>query len=148
MVDSRSDMESDRSTGVTKMQLNVSIGKIGTIVPLGEVESLPATTVAYLIQYGANQCLNDTHASVAKKDFTDETKFVDAVCAKVQRRVDQLVSGNVPGARTPSAATAAVRKLQAAIGDVPVGDDIVGEFAEFIRARRAESATESTEVAA
>lgn len=130
------------------MQLNVTIGKIGTIVPLGEVESLPATTVAYLIQYGANQCLNDTHAAVAKKDFADETAFIDTVCAKVQKRVDQLISGNVPGSRTPSAATAAVRKLQAAIGSGGVTDDMILKFAEFIESQKTAAESVETEVAA
>lgn len=130
------------------MQLNVKIGKLNDVVTVGEIESLPPASIQYLLQYGGNQFLNDKHASIKKADYDDAVEWELDVRESVQKGIDQLVSGNLPGARTPSTATAAVRKLQAAIGDVPVGDDIVGEFAEFIRARRAESATESTEVAA
>lgn len=128
------------------MQLNVSIGKIGSAISLGEVEALPAASVAYLLQYGANQCLNDTHASVKRSDFSSEGEFKDAVYLKVENRAEQLRSGAVPGTRTPSAATAAVRKLQAAIGSGGVTDDQILAFAAFLESQK--TAAESTEVAA
>jgi len=51
---------------------------------------------------GATQSLNDSHASVSKKDYTTLDEFIAAVSEKVAKRVEQLRSGDVPGARAPA----------------------------------------------
>src|SRR6516162_4063803 len=54
----------------------------------------------------ATQSLNDSHASVSKKDYTTLDEFIAAVSEKVAKRVEQLRSGNVSGTRAPASPAA------------------------------------------
>jgi hypothetical protein len=54
--------------------------------------------------------VNDAHASVARKDYDSDTAFFDAVRAKVEKRIGQIESGDVPGSRAPADPLAAKRR--------------------------------------
>lgn len=78
------------------MLLNIVIRKTGRVVSLGETESLPAASLAYLIQYGANQSGNDAHASIVRKNWTGtEAEFVAAVDKEVDDWVARVRAGTV-----------------------------------------------------
>lgn len=79
--------------------MEIKIGKLDQTVSVN-VDALPAVSVQYIVAYGLTQCLNDAHASVARKAFASESEFEDAVMAKVGKRLDQITSGDVPGTRT------------------------------------------------
>ena len=77
-----------------------------------DVEITDERSIKYVFEYGAKQCLNDAAASVQRKDFDFDAEFRTAVMAKVQKRIDQLESGNVPGSRGAADPRAAkIRKL-------------------------------------
>lgn len=78
--------------------MQIKIGKLETTVSV-DVDALPAISVQYIVAYGLTQCLNDAHASVARKAFASVEEFEDAVMAKVSKRLDQITSGDVPGSR-------------------------------------------------
>lgn len=78
----------------------VTIGKSGVSYDF-DTETLPAQSLAYLVEYGLKQSLNDVHAAVARKNFKTDEEFVESVNGKVATRVQQIVSGDVPGSRAP-----------------------------------------------
>ena len=72
---------------------------------------------------GATQSLNDSHASVSKKDYTTPDEFIAAVSEKVAKRVEQLRSGNVSGTRAPASPAAKLGR-QVASAAVEAGVDV------------------------
>jgi hypothetical protein len=99
--------------GVNTMIVTVKVAKVNELVEF-DVESLPAESLAYAITYGLTQSINDTHAPVSRKNFSDDESFNAAVWEKAQKRIDQIRSGNVPGTRTPVTKEAKVKQLAAA----------------------------------
>jgi hypothetical protein len=99
--------------------ITVQIRKLDEVVEF-VVESLPAASIQYLLQYGATQSINDCHASVIRKNFETDTAFADAVMEKVNERVNQIRTGEVPGTRgTANPAMAKARALVAKMADDP-----------------------------
>jgi hypothetical protein len=99
--------------------ITVQIRKTDTAVDF-VVESLPPASIQYLLQYGATQSINDCHASVIRKNFETDTAFVDAVMEKVDERVNQIRTGEVPGSRAPAnPVMAKARALVAKMADDP-----------------------------
>jgi hypothetical protein len=99
--------------------ITVQIRKTDEVVEF-VVESLPAASIQYLLQYGATQSINDSHASVARKNFDSDETFAAAVMEKVNERANQIRTGEVPGARGPAnPAMAKARALVAKMADDP-----------------------------
>lgn len=65
--------------------------------------ALPEASKAYIIGYGLKQALNDAHASV--KTLSEAKGLVD-------KRLDQLIAGNPPTARTGSGKDALTRECE------------------------------------
>lgn len=69
---------------------------------------LPRSTIEYLLRYGLEQSINDSHASVKK----DDPKCNELTTEKVNKRVAQIRSGQVPRSNEPDP----IRVLQASLG--------------------------------
>ena len=99
------------------MMLNVYVPKADHTFSV-EVEDLPADSIAYNLEYGARQSVNDTVAGVKRSDFATLEEFQAAAFAKADKRWQQILSGNVPGSRAPrSEVTAKARKIAAELSD-------------------------------
>ena len=93
------------------MLISVKVAKLNTVVDF-DTEKLPEASVTYAVTYGLTQALNDVHASVKRKEFETDAEFIEAVQKKVDKRLEQIESGNVPGSRAPAdPKLATVRKL-------------------------------------
>lgn len=123
------------------MQIQVKIAKLNEVAEF-DVEKLPPTSLAYAIQYGLTQAVNDVHAAVARKNFSSDALFLAAVQAKVSKRIDQILSGDVPGSRAPIDPNAAkARKLAKELSDT----ELDAAFAFIMETRRAAAETETAE---
>lgn len=120
--------------------MEVKIGKIEATVTV-DVNALPATSVAYIVSYGLTQCLNDAHASVQRKNFSDEAGFQAEVESKVQKRLDQILTGAVPGQRAANPQAAVARELAAMMADdAELAEIVAREIATRKAARLAKAA--------
>jgi ribosome-associated translation inhibitor RaiA len=81
--------------------ITVRVAKLAMDVDF-TTEQLPPASLQYLLTYGATQAVNDSAASIVRKNFETDTAFADAVAEKVQKRIDQIKSGDVPGSRAPT----------------------------------------------
>jgi len=115
------------------MQLNIFVPKANHTFTC-EVEDLPAESIAYALDYGIRQSVVDTTAGVKRVDFTTTEEFNAEALAKAQKRWDQIVSGNVPGTRTPNVEAAKARELM----KVVVGANMTVEQATAILQAEAE----------
>jgi len=74
------------------------ISKINELVELDETQ-LPATSLAYGLQYGFGQSTNDSHAGVSRKNFPagaeGDVKYTAAVKAKAYARLKQIREGTI-----------------------------------------------------
>ena len=78
------------------MLFNVKVSKLNTVLAF-DTEKLPVASVNYLIEYGLKQSLNDAHAGVLAKDYTDKTdQYMPDVRAAVEKRETQIRTGQVP----------------------------------------------------
>lgn len=100
------------------MLVEIKVAKLNNIATF-DVESLPPASLQYVITYGLTQAIGDAHASIARKNFETDAAFLAAVTEKVEKRMEQIRTGNVPGSRAPSDPNAAkVRKLVKEVGEV------------------------------
>lgn len=97
------------------MTINVKLSKVDDTLPI-EFESLPPATVQYVVAYGLTQILNDAHASVTKVTHPDAQDRVDAAWAKINKRLMQLESGEVPGTRSVESDAAKFRRMAEKLG--------------------------------
>jgi hypothetical protein len=112
-------MESGSPNGVTTMMIAVRVAKLGEDFDFN-VEALPATSIQYLLTYGATQSVNDAAASIIRKNFESDETFVAAVREKINTRRDQILSGNVPGSKgVANPAMAKARALVARMAEDP-----------------------------
>jgi len=78
------------------MLFNVKVSKLNAVLAF-DTEKLPVASVNYLIEYGLKQSLNDAHAGVLAKDYTDKTdQYMPDVRAAVEKRETQIRTGQVP----------------------------------------------------
>lgn len=126
------------------MLINVKIAKLNSVHEFN-VEALPPTSVQYAITYGLTQAVNDAHASVMRKNFDSDSAFIEAVEAKVLKRLEQIETGNVPGSRGPADPKAAVaRKLakgleEAGLDLTSIEPDELAAMVAVINKRRAKA---------
>jgi hypothetical protein len=76
----------------------VSIKKTGAMLTFPRAE-LPEASIAYLIEYGLKQSLNDAHAGILPKDYeggADNPQFAADVAEAVGKREVQIRTGAVP----------------------------------------------------
>lgn len=112
-------------------KITVKIAKLNTTHTF-DTELLPEASREYGMEYGLTQSINDSHASIARKNFETEAKFLEAVADRVRKRIEQILSGNVPGKSTPmDERTAKVKALTKDMDDAT--------FAQFLAAVEAES---------
>jgi hypothetical protein len=90
--------------------ITVRVAKLGTEVDFTP-EQLPAESIKYLLTYGATQSVNDAAASIIRKNFESDETFAAAVREKVDARIDQIRTGNVPGSRVVDPNSALARKV-------------------------------------
>jgi hypothetical protein len=76
----------------------VPISKIGDSVDF-DWDSLPEASRDYVVMYGFKKSINDTHASVTRDKYDSGEAYLAAVHEKVDERIEQIRSGNVPGTR-------------------------------------------------
>jgi hypothetical protein len=108
-------------------------------------ETLPDSSRAYVVDYGLRQCIIDTVAGVARKDFNSDAEFNAAAWKVAEKRVNQLRTGDVPRARVPSdPATIERRKMAETLKNEGVGMD---EFTAWLAARKTPAADSTTTVA-
>lgn len=120
------------------MIIQVKVAKLNEVVDF-DVESLPSASLQYAITYGLTQAVNDAHAGVARKNFATDQEFLTEVRAKATKRIEQVLSGNVPGSRAPVDPNAAkARKLAKELSDSEM--DAALEFIMKARAKAAKSA--------
>src|SRR5262245_46245179 len=75
--------------------INVLVKKTGRVVAL-DPATLPANSVQFLFHYGATQKINDSHASVIKKDWKGtDAEFVAAVDREVDACIESLRNGTL-----------------------------------------------------
>ena len=96
--------------------ITIEIRKLGTTYDFTP-ESLPAVSLEYALKYGLEQSVNDTHSAVKRADFKTDEEFTAAVWAKMQKRIDQILSGNVPTARVADPAAVAARQMAKEMAD-------------------------------
>ncbi len=83
------------------MLLSTTVKKLGMVFER-DSSALPPASIAYLLEYGWKQAINDPHASIKQADFESDDEFRAAVGAVVAKRLEQIDSGNVPGTRAPA----------------------------------------------
>jgi hypothetical protein len=113
--------------------ITVRIAKLGTEVDF-DTEYLPATSVLYALTYGLTQSINDAAASIVRKNFSDESLFLEAVREKCDKRLDQIRTGDVPGSRAPTDPNAAKAR---AIAKEMAADPELAAALEAVMAKRA-----------
>jgi hypothetical protein len=113
--------------------ITVRIAKLATDFDF-VLEDLPAASMKYLLTYGATQAVNDAAASIVRKNFETDEAFAKAVAEKVQKRIDQIKSGDVPGARAPTDPNAAKAR---AIAKEMAADPELAAALEAVMAKRA-----------
>ena len=117
------------------MNVSVKIAKLAETVDF-DVEGLPAASLQYAITYGLTQSVNDAAASIARKNFETDEAFLAAVREKTDKRIEQVLSGDVPGSRAPTDPHAAkARKLAKELTD-----DEMQAALEWITRKRAKAA--------
>jgi hypothetical protein len=108
-------------------------------------EELPESSRAYAADYGLRQCIIDTVAGIARKDFNSDDEFHAAAWKVAEKRVNQLRSGDVPKARVASdPATIAARKLADALKGESVNLD---ELKAWLASRKTPTGDSTTTVA-
>jgi hypothetical protein len=117
------------------MLIQIKIAKVNELVDV-DVEALPPVSLQYAITYGLTQSFNDAHAAIARKNFETDAAFFAAVREKANKRIDQVLTGNVPGARAPVDPHAAkARKLAKELSD----DEMTAAL-EYVMKKRAKAA--------
>jgi hypothetical protein len=78
-------------------------------------EELPEASREYLANYGFTQCVNDAHASVQRKDYSDgavgDAAWTADVKAATDARLAQIDSGDFARARKADPATAKIKAV-------------------------------------
>ena len=119
------------------MMLNIFVPKANYTFDVA-VEDLPPDSIAYILNYGARQAVVDMTAGVKRADFTTEEEFNATAFAKADKRWQQLLSGAVPGSRTPrSETTAKARKIAAELSDSEMDAALAFIMAEREKAQAA-----------
>ena len=117
--------------------ITVRVAKLGTDHDFN-VEALPATSLQYVMAYGLTQSINDAAASIVRKNFDSDEAFREAVAEKTNKRIDQLLVGNVPGARAPSDPNAA--KARAIAKEMAADPELAAELEKLMAKRAAKKA--------
>jgi hypothetical protein len=121
------------------MLIQVKVAKLGSVEEF-EVEALPPASLQYAITYGLTQAINDAHASVSPKGYSDRDAFLRVVGEKVAKRVEQIRSGNVPGTRAPADPKAkAAREVLKAAEEAGVDMAEVMDAIAAIRSKKSKS---------
>jgi hypothetical protein len=94
-------MVADHNMGVTTMKATINIAKTGESVEF-DSDTLPEASNLYAWTYGLTQSVNDATASVVRKNFENQEDFELEARTKAQKRIDQIMSGDVPGSRAPA----------------------------------------------
>jgi hypothetical protein len=127
--------------GVTQMLYQIKVAKVNSVLDF-DSDKLPATSIDYLMTYGLTQAIGDAHASIARKNFESDEKFLAAVTEKVEKRVAQIISGDVPGSRAPADPNAAkARKLVKEVGTLT--DAEMALMVEAVNKARAKAARQA-----
>jgi hypothetical protein len=113
--------------------ITVRIAKLGTDVDF-TTEQLPPASIMYALTYGLTQSINDAAASIVRKNFSDESLFLEAVREKCDKRLDQIRTGDVPGSRAPTDPNAAKAR---AIAKEMAADPELAATLEAVMAKRA-----------
>jgi hypothetical protein len=113
--------------------ITVRIAKLGYDLDFTP-ETLPATSMKYALVYGLTQSVNDAAASIVRKNFETDEAFLDAVREKTDKRIAQILSGDVPGVRAPTDPNAAKAR---AIAKEMAADPELAAALEAVMAKRA-----------
>jgi hypothetical protein len=117
--------------------ITVRVAKLGTEVDF-TTEQLPATSLMYVLTYGLTQAINDAAASIVRKNFETDEAFVAAVREKCDKRIEQVRSGDVPGARAPTDPNAA--KARAIAKEMAADPELAAELEKLMARRNAKRA--------
>lgn len=117
--------------------ITVRIAKLGVDVDF-TVEQLPPASMIYAWTYGLTQSINDAAASIVRNKFDSDEAFAAAVREKTDKRVEQILSGNVPGARAPADPNAA--KARAIAREMAGDAELAAEIEKLIAKRAAKKA--------
>jgi hypothetical protein len=117
--------------------ITVRIAKLGTDFDF-VTEQLPAPSLQYLLTYGATQAVNDSAASIVRKNFESDETFAAAVAEKKQKRIDQIRSGDVPGVRAPTDPNTA--KARAIAKEMAADPELAAELERVMARRNAKKA--------
>jgi len=88
---------------------NIQVSKINAVESFDDTK-LPEASRVYLMNYGLTQALGDAHAGCTEKAFPDEAARIAEARKRVQARVDQIRTGQVPKTTVVSPALVAAAK--------------------------------------